>query len=128
MKQRFEDNFFYMLYFQTPGVAEHELQKDVRRTLRMLLYSASGTGIENAFPASPENGGLPRSDGRTRSVARTGLPRKTSTTSPASSCAPDFRGGLNWYRNIDRNVGALPRRSLANASNSRPCSSPATGT
>ena len=33
---------FYMVYFQQPGVADAELNADPRRTLRMLLYSASG--------------------------------------------------------------------------------------
>ena len=32
-----EDAVFYQLYFQAPGVAEAELGRDVRRTLRMLL-------------------------------------------------------------------------------------------
>ena len=30
MRALFGDNFFYILYFQRPGVAEHELQHDVR--------------------------------------------------------------------------------------------------
>ncbi len=42
MKQVFGDNFFYILYFQEPGVAEAELEADVRRSLRLLLCSASG--------------------------------------------------------------------------------------
>ena len=29
MRQIFADSFFYILYFQTPGVAEHELQSFV---------------------------------------------------------------------------------------------------
>src|ERR671925_1622253 len=33
---------FYQLYFQAPGVAEAELERDVRATIRRLLYSASG--------------------------------------------------------------------------------------
>ena len=101
MKQAFGDNFFYMLYFQTPGVAEHELQKDVRRSLRMLLYSASGAGAESAFLRLPKTAGFldqlmdPEKlpdwlteddlDYFTNEFLRTG-----------------FRGGLNWYRNLDR--------------------------
>ena len=37
-----DDAVFYQLYFQTPGVAEAELERDVRTTIRRLLYSASG--------------------------------------------------------------------------------------
>jgi epoxide hydrolase A/B len=33
---------FYMAYFQQPGVAEAELERDVRKTMRMFLYSGSG--------------------------------------------------------------------------------------
>ncbi len=32
---------FYQLYFQTPGVAEPSRERDVRRTIRSLLYSGS---------------------------------------------------------------------------------------
>src|ERR1700684_4368450 len=37
-----ESSFFYQLYFQAPGVAEAELQRDPRDTVRRLLYSGSG--------------------------------------------------------------------------------------
>src|ERR1700756_2391014 len=36
------DSFMYMLYFQTPGVAEAELERDVTSTLRRVLYGGSG--------------------------------------------------------------------------------------
>jgi pimeloyl-ACP methyl ester carboxylesterase len=34
---------FYQYYFQAPGVAEKELEADVRKSLRMLYYSTSGS-------------------------------------------------------------------------------------
>src|SRR6266404_5555965 len=37
-----DDAVFYQLYFQTPGVAEAELERDVRRSIRSMLYSISG--------------------------------------------------------------------------------------
>jgi pimeloyl-ACP methyl ester carboxylesterase len=37
-----DDAFFYQLYFQTPGVAEAEFERDTRLTVRSMLYSASG--------------------------------------------------------------------------------------
>src|SRR5271167_3917833 len=37
-----EDAIFYQLYFQEPGVAEAELERDAGATNRTLLYSASG--------------------------------------------------------------------------------------
>ena len=36
------DTLFYQLYFQTPGVAEREFERDVRRAVRTMLYSISG--------------------------------------------------------------------------------------
>jgi pimeloyl-ACP methyl ester carboxylesterase len=101
MKRTFGDDFFYILHFQTPGVAEHELRRDVRRTMRMFLYSASGDAMERAFQRQSKRAGfidqmqdpekLPRwlteadLDFFTREFERRG-----------------FRGGLNWYRNLDR--------------------------
>src|SRR5690606_12933248 len=42
MKLMAGENFFYILYFQEPGKAEAELEADVRRSMRMFLYSAAG--------------------------------------------------------------------------------------
>ena len=41
-KQLYEGRFFYQLYFQDEGVAEAELEADVRGALRKLYYIASG--------------------------------------------------------------------------------------
>jgi pimeloyl-ACP methyl ester carboxylesterase len=40
----YADKFFYMKYFQAPGVAEAELGADTARSLRMVWYSASADG------------------------------------------------------------------------------------
>ena len=96
-----DDAVFYQLYFQQPGVAEAELSRDVRRSLRMLfrtptkevpqkvtMVPRAGGWLTNA----PEPGPLPAwlteadLDFYVREYERTG-----------------FSGGLNWYRNIDRN-------------------------
>lgn len=105
-----DGNLFYQLYFQTPGVAEEELSRDPRATLRRILYSGSGDVPRRAdgeasagsFGLVPRNGGF---------LTRTRDP----DTLPAWLSEADldfyqrefertgFRGGLNWYRNIDRN-------------------------
>ena len=41
----YKDRFFYQLYFQEPGVAEAELEADVRTSLRKIYYWASGEAI-----------------------------------------------------------------------------------
>src|SRR6202011_2755865 len=42
MMPRTADAQFYQLYFQEPGVAEAELERDPRQTVRNMLYGASG--------------------------------------------------------------------------------------
>jgi pimeloyl-ACP methyl ester carboxylesterase len=105
-----DDAVFYQLYFQAPGVAEAELERDVRATLRRLLYSASGDG-PRAVPtlSSPEAVGMvPRSAGLlSRTVEPPALPSWLTEADldvyAAEFTRTGFRGGLNWYRNIDRN-------------------------
>src|SRR5712672_2594516 len=49
------DAQFYQLYFQEPGVAEAELERDPRATVRNMLYGASGDGA--AARAAAASGG-----------------------------------------------------------------------
>jgi epoxide hydrolase A/B len=98
-----DEAMFYQLYFQSPGVAEAELERDVRSTIRRLAYAASGDA-----PARGNIAMVSRSGGL---LAQTTDP----DTLPAWLTAADvdfyaaefsrtgFRGALNWYRNIDRN-------------------------
>ncbi len=46
------DRFFYMLYFQEVGPAEHELEADTRTTMATVLYGASGAGYTSRPPAT----------------------------------------------------------------------------
>jgi pimeloyl-ACP methyl ester carboxylesterase len=41
-KKLYKDRFFYQIYFQEPGVAEAELEADVRSSLRKIYYWGSG--------------------------------------------------------------------------------------
>jgi pimeloyl-ACP methyl ester carboxylesterase len=94
---------YYWLYFQEPGVAEANFERDITLTFRRLLFTASGDGpidrkgwlvaqgsglIEQMNEPAVLPGWLREADIETyaREFTRTG-----------------FRGGLNWYRNIDRN-------------------------
>ncbi len=101
MKAAFGDNFFYILYFQTPGVAEHELQKDVKRSLRMLLYSASGAGAGGSFQRLPKTAGF-----LDQMTDPDELPDWLTEADldyfAGEFLRAGFRGGLNWYRNMDR--------------------------
>jgi pimeloyl-ACP methyl ester carboxylesterase len=109
MRAMMGEKEFYMLYFQEPGKAEAELEADIRKTMRMLLYSGSGDAppekrwraiferTETLLDTCAEPDELPRwltekdIDFFTGEFERTG-----------------FRGPLNWYRNIDRNWELTP--------------------
>src|SRR5229473_3089913 len=111
---RTADAQFYQLYFQEPGVAEAELERDPRATVRAMLYGASGEGAAAIRAAAASSGAsldigmVPRSGGMLRGP---GAPE----TLPAWLSEADidfyagefkrsgFRGPLNYYRNIDRN-------------------------
>jgi pimeloyl-ACP methyl ester carboxylesterase len=46
LRRIYKDRFFYQLYFQTPGVAEAELEADVRTSLRKIYFWVSGEGMK----------------------------------------------------------------------------------
>jgi pimeloyl-ACP methyl ester carboxylesterase len=100
---------FYQLYFQSPGVAEAELGADPRASLRRILYSGSGdVPRRNPGVAHAGVGMVPRSGGfLTRMPDPAALPPWLSDADidmyTAQFTRSGFRGGLNWYRNIDRN-------------------------
>ncbi|KAM7027977.1 bifunctional epoxide hydrolase 2 [Passerculus sandwichensis] len=97
--------FDYQLYFQEPGVAEAELEKDIGRTLKILIRSADP---EDRLPVS-----LDLRSVRERGGLLVGLPEDP----PESRLLPPavlrhyvrqfqksgFRGPLNWYRNMREN-------------------------
>jgi pimeloyl-ACP methyl ester carboxylesterase len=95
---------YYWIYFQEPGVAEREFERDVGGTLRKLLYGVAGDApIDRENPlVIPEGQGF-----LDRLVAPSALPawlrEEDVQTMAAEYQRTGFRGGLNWYRNIDRN-------------------------
>lgn len=52
MRTIHKDRFFYQLYFQNEGVAEAELEADVRTALRKIYYGISGDAPLNKFLAN----------------------------------------------------------------------------
>jgi pimeloyl-ACP methyl ester carboxylesterase len=105
---RRDDAVFYQLYFQTPGVAEAELERDVRATLVKLLYSASGDVPRGGAGGGGDVGMVSRDGGfLSRMLSPSVLPAWLTDTDldfyAGEFSRTGFRGGLNWYRNIDRN-------------------------
>ena len=111
LRQFSPDTFNFGLYFQQPGVAEAELEADVRRSLRLFLYALAGDAPPDLVPylftrkpasagvleGMPEPGHLPAwlteadLDYYTQAFAKTG-----------------FHGALGPYRNMDRDWVELP--------------------
>jgi pimeloyl-ACP methyl ester carboxylesterase len=105
---RMPEAMFYQLYFQEPGVAEAELERDPATTMRRILVGGSG---------DTEHGGDGGASGAMVFTGRGFLDGAPSvgTTLPgwlsdadvefyrAEFARSGFRGGLNWYRNLDRN-------------------------
>jgi pimeloyl-ACP methyl ester carboxylesterase len=103
---RTNDAEFYQLYFQRPGVAEADLEADVRASIRGMLLRVSGEAAASAggFAMVPLAGGM---RARNSSEAPAPLPAWLTETDvdfyAGEFTRTGFRGGLNWYRNIDRN-------------------------
>jgi pimeloyl-ACP methyl ester carboxylesterase len=107
----------YWFHFQEPGVAEAEFERDPRAALRRVLYSISGD-------APPETRRLTLQPGKgwlANTLDPGHLPAWLTDADldhmAAEFSRSGFRGGLNWYRNIDRNweltapwAGALIRQ------------------
>jgi pimeloyl-ACP methyl ester carboxylesterase len=106
---RTADAQFYQLYFQEPGLAEAEFERDPRATIRNMLYGASGDAVRSAGAGSSAGIGMvPRGGGFLRGAAAPAtLPAWLSERDidfyAAEFQRSGFRGPLNWYRNIDRN-------------------------
>lgn len=94
---------FYQLYFQEPGKAERDMEADVRATMLGFYYSASGD---------------PPPEKRWRFLLEPGETIMETLSFPEEMPKwfteqdldfytgefqrAGFRGGLNWYRNLDR--------------------------
>ncbi|MDV3128815.1 alpha/beta hydrolase [Mycobacterium sp. 21AC1] len=87
----FGDNFFYILYFQEPGVADAALGADPRESMRRMIALEGFGGPPETLAGRP----LPP------------LPSWMSTEEfdryVEAFSETGFTGPLNWYRNFDRN-------------------------
>jgi pimeloyl-ACP methyl ester carboxylesterase len=96
---------FYQLYFQEPGVAEAELERDPPAAVRNMLYGGSGDAPRREgadFAMVPRGSGFLRG-----AAAPADLPAWLSERDvdfyAGEFQRTGFAGALNWYRNIDRN-------------------------
>jgi pimeloyl-ACP methyl ester carboxylesterase len=101
---RTADARFYQLYFQDPGAAEAELERDPRQAIRNMLFGASGDAPRDR----PDTSMVPNGEGFLRgrpapAVLPAWLAEEDVEFYAAEYTRTGFRGALNWYRNLDRN-------------------------
>lgn len=104
LRQLFQGMWFYMLYVQEPGVADAELARDPATTMRRLLAGTSRDPAAPLDPAAMADDGrgfvdlIPEPDGLPDWLTQSELDHYVAEFSRTG-----FTGGLNWYRNLDRN-------------------------
>ena len=104
MRQVLGDSFFYIVYFQEPGVADAELGRDPGTTMRRMLAGMPQGGDLPDLAAALANDGrgfvdrLPEPNGLPDWLSQAELDRYVEEFSRTG-----FTGGINWYRNLDRN-------------------------
>jgi pimeloyl-ACP methyl ester carboxylesterase len=109
MKRMAGDMNFYILYFQEPGKVEREMEANVREAMIKMLYTASGDpppekrwnflfGKDQKFMDTSE---LP-------DTLPSWLTEQDINVFTEAFEHTGFRGGVNWYRNIDRNWEMTP--------------------
>lgn len=109
LKRAYADNFFYILYFQEPGVAEKEFDADPRGILSR-LYTAPDTPRERPTVTDPKRaagGWIPRLGKPTalpHYLTQADLDYYVNEFTEAG-----FRGGINYYRNFHRNWETTPQ-------------------
>jgi pimeloyl-ACP methyl ester carboxylesterase len=102
---RTDDAVWYQLYLQEPGVAEAEFGRNVRTSFRIGRINVSG----DAPPRPQPFGMVPLHGGLFARVPPVAPPLPAWLTEAdvdfytTEFTRTGFRGGLNWYRNIDRN-------------------------
>jgi pimeloyl-ACP methyl ester carboxylesterase len=104
-RQIFADTWFYILFFQEPGVADADLGRDPKEFLRRFLWAISGDAAEGSLAGMMS----PRDERGMfdRLPDPEGLPPWLSAADldhfAVEFTKTGFTGGLNWYRNFDRN-------------------------
>jgi pimeloyl-ACP methyl ester carboxylesterase len=112
MRAMFQNNFFYILYFQEPGVAEAEFEADVDRSMRLFTWVASGEGagipgFANAMAGKPADSrlfeGMPEQKGLPPWITEAEHQYYVKAFTKGG-----FRGPINRYRNMDGDWQDIP--------------------
>jgi pimeloyl-ACP methyl ester carboxylesterase len=100
MRRIWGDNY-YQLRYQDPNIGDGDFDADVRGGLRRLMHSASGDAPPDKRWQPAGGGFLSGTEDPGAAPAWLGEDHLEALT--ASFTRTGFRGGLAWYRNIDRN-------------------------
>ena len=101
-----QQNHFYQDYFQEPGRVERELAEDVRKSMRGILTAGFQFNRDTMIPivAFPKH--VRFAEAVWSNVTDT-LPAWLTEADldfyTGEFTRAGFRGGINWYRNLDRN-------------------------
>jgi len=100
MRELVGDGFFYILYFQPVGPADKEFDADPRRALLGMFEPTRPQGFADLEPGREGDlfGRLEPPSQAPQWLGEEALARYVSEFDRTG-----FSGGLNWYRNIDRN-------------------------
>jgi pimeloyl-ACP methyl ester carboxylesterase len=101
------DNFFYILYFQELGAAEAEMDPQVERIMRGILWAAGGEGYTGTSPLARTMAGsgfADQLDGPPNGVMPTWVSDADIAIYVDAFTASGFFGPVSWYRNMDRNA------------------------
>ncbi|HEX7166200.1 MAG TPA: alpha/beta hydrolase [Acidimicrobiales bacterium] len=105
LKQVMGDRFFYILYFQEPGVADADLGQDPREAMRRFLTAIAGEGQQGQGLATslPAEGTTFWDWIRPAPVLPGWLSEDALDVFATEFERTGFTGGINWYRNFHRN-------------------------
>lgn len=101
--------FFYQAYFQDEGVAEAEMEADVRGALRKFYYAISGDAPDGTWPADKKHGETLLHRLPDPQPFPAWLTKADEDFYVAEFTQSGFRGPLNRYRNHRRDFAFLNR-------------------
>ncbi len=101
--------FFYQAYFQDEGVAEAEMEGDVRGALRKFYYAISGDAPDGAWPPDKRHGDTLLHRLQDPQQFPAWLTAADEDFYVGEFAQSGFRGPLNRYRNHDRDFAFLSR-------------------
>ena len=108
MKANYKDNFYYILYFQQPGIAEAEFDADPRAILsRLYLSPDSPREAPKVTDPKMSAGGWTNRLGAAKELP-SWLSHKDLDYYVGEFTRAGFKGGINYYRNFDRNWRITP--------------------